>query len=89
MPPPTGGRRDASGGHGLSEVPEDFRDLFLGRPDESAEHRTARLTAARDVLAELLEQGEHDDFALQDALHAVRLGGAALFRVNRWAGKAT
>ncbi|SHK56770.1 hypothetical protein [Actinacidiphila paucisporea] len=88
MPPPTGGRR-ASGGHGLSEVPEDFRDLFLGRPDESAEQRTARLTAARDVLAELLDQGERDAFAMEDALHAVRLGGASLFRGHRWAGEAS
>jgi hypothetical protein len=88
MPRPTGGRC-STGGHGLSEVPEDFRDLFLGRPDESAEHRTVRLTAARDVLAELLEQGERDDFAMEDALHAVRLGGAALFRGIRWAGEAS
>lgn len=88
MPPPTGDRR-ASGGHGLSEVPEDFRDLFLGRPGESAEHRTARLTAARDLLAELLEEGEHDDFAMEDALHAVRLGGAALLRSNRGTGVAS
>ncbi|WUH92318.1 hypothetical protein OG900_20880 [Streptomyces sp. NBC_00433] len=88
MPPPTGGRR-ASDGHGLPEVPEDFRDLFLGWPCESAEHRTARLTAARDVLAELLEEGERDDFAMEDALHAVRLGGAALFRGDRKAGAAS
>lgn len=80
------GRRSVPGGPGLPEITEDFRDLFLGRPGESAEHRTARLTAARDVLAELLEEGEHDDFVMQDALHAVRLGGAALLRGNRGAG---
>ncbi|WP_202235462.1 hypothetical protein [Actinacidiphila reveromycinica] len=35
---------------------------------------------ARDVLAELLDAGDHDDLALQDAWYAVRLGGAELLR---------
>ncbi|MEW1866478.1 MULTISPECIES: hypothetical protein [unclassified Streptomyces] len=32
------------------------------------------------MLAELLDEGEHDDLALQDAWYAVRLGGAELLR---------
>jgi hypothetical protein len=35
------------------------------------------------VLADLLEEGEVDSIAMQDALYAVRLGGAALLRADR------
>ncbi|WP_328914642.1 MULTISPECIES: hypothetical protein [unclassified Streptomyces] len=38
------------------------------------------MAVARDVLAELLDEGEHDGLALQDAWYAVRLGGAELLR---------
>jgi hypothetical protein len=81
-----GSRRDLAGDNGwyeLDDPPEDFRDLFLGPPGESAEQRTARLTAAGDVLAELLDEGASDDLALQDALYAVRLGGAGLLWRSR------
>ncbi|WP_329133957.1 hypothetical protein OG552_17460 [Streptomyces sp. NBC_01476] len=37
---------------------------------------------AREVLAELLEAGAADDIAMQDALFAVRLGGAELMRAD-------
>jgi hypothetical protein len=67
----------------LDDPPEDFRDLFLGPPGESAEQRAGRLTAAGDVLAELLDEGASDDLTLQDALYAVRLGGGTLLRINR------
>lgn len=78
-------RRCESGGDfelSEAELPCHLRDLFLGPPGESGEQRAARLTAARDVLAEWLEEGEADDIARQDAMYAVRLGGAALLRVN-------
>ncbi|MFJ2957062.1 hypothetical protein [Streptomyces sp. NPDC087270] len=66
----------------LEVPPADFGDLFRGPPGvgESAEQRAARLAAARDVLAELLEEGEHDPVSLQTAWYAVRLGGAELLR---------
>lgn len=66
----------------LGELPGCFRELFRGPPGahESADERAARLAVARDVLAELLDAGDHDDLALQDAWYAVRLGGAELLR---------
>lgn len=66
----------------LAELPGYFGDLFRGPPGarESAEQRAARLAVARDVLAELLDEGEHDDLALQDAWYALRLGGSVLLR---------
>jgi len=77
----TSARRCGSGDdYELAELPGHFGDLFRGPPggDESDEQRAARLAAARDVLAELLEEGEHDAFVMQDALYAIRLGGAQL-----------
>lgn len=62
--------------------PPSFRELFAGPSDETGEERAVRLTAAREVLADLLDEGETDEFAMQDALYAVRLGGSALMRCN-------
>lgn len=79
-------RRCGSGGDiELAELPGHFRDLFQGPPGggESGEQRAARMAVAHEVLAELLEQGESDGIAMQDALYAVRLGGARLFRQCR------
>lgn len=73
------------------------RELFLGSPDESAKERTARLDAARDVLADLREQGlRGDEVAAWDALYAEALTftvpllrSAAVRSVERpWAGDA-
>ncbi|GHG60474.1 hypothetical protein [Streptomyces griseocarneus] len=52
---------------------EDFRELFLGLPGESAEDRVARVSAARDVLAELWEESGADEIALLNALYAAQL----------------
>lgn len=49
------------------------RDLFLGSPDETGEERAARLDAARDILADLREQGESDDISAWDALYVDQL----------------
>lgn len=75
-------RCESDGDFELEELPGHFRDLFRGPPgaSEPAEHRAARMAVARDVLAELLDEGEHDGLALQDAWYAVRLGGAELLR---------
>ena len=76
-------RRCGSGGDfELAELPGHFADLFRGPPGggESGEQRAARMAVAREVLAELLEAGESDGIAMQDALYAVRLGGAGLLR---------
>ncbi|MFI6084598.1 hypothetical protein ACIBBB_27100 [Streptomyces sp. NPDC051217] len=54
-------------------APEDFRDLFLGEDDESEGQRAARETAARDVLAELIERSDDDECALLNALYAAQL----------------
>ncbi|OFA37731.1 hypothetical protein Sfr7A_11425 [Streptomyces xinghaiensis] len=51
-------------------APRLFHALFLGRPGESAVDRAARLSVARDVLAELREQGADDDIVRQDAEYA-------------------
>jgi hypothetical protein len=90
----TSARHRESGGafeqYELAELPSHFRDLFRGPPpgnDESDEQRSARVTAARDVLAELLEEGESDSIVMQDALYAVRLGGAELLRFRRVSGR--
>jgi hypothetical protein len=50
-------------------------ELFAGVPGESAEERAARIDAARDMLAELREQGEYDEVAWFDALYAEALTG--------------
>jgi hypothetical protein len=66
----------------LAEFPEHFRDLFRGPPGsaEPPEHRAARVAAARDVLAELLVEGEDDAVALEDAWYAVLIGGPTFLR---------
>jgi hypothetical protein len=64
----------------LTELPGHFRDLFRGPPGETGEQRAARMAVAADVLADLLEEGAHDGITWQDALYAVRLGGAELLR---------
>jgi hypothetical protein len=73
-------RCGSSDDYELAELPAHFGDLFRGPPDgcESNDQRAARIAAARDVLAELLEEGTSDGIAMQDALYAVRLGGAQL-----------
>jgi hypothetical protein len=73
----------------LSDDPESFRELFLGAPDESDEERAARQAAAREVLAELLEEGASDALAREDALCALWLGGVALLRSSRLTGRPT
>jgi hypothetical protein len=62
----------------LAEPPEPFRELFAGRQDEPPEERAARLAAAGDVLAELLEQGGADSVALEDAQYALWLSRSPL-----------
>lgn len=70
--------------YGLGEpAPEDFRDLFLGpsdKHDESDEQRAARLEAAAEVLAELLEESETDEISLLNALYATQLSSIAPLR---------
>ncbi|MET9219058.1 hypothetical protein ABZX65_09895 [Streptomyces sp. NPDC003300] len=67
----------------LADAPDHFRELFLGPPDESDEQRAARVEAAREVLAELLEEGASDHITREDALCALWLGGVALLRSSR------
>lgn len=57
-------------------MPEDFRELFLGAPDETGEQRAIRLAAARDVLADLRESSEADEVSLLNALYAEQLMNA-------------
>jgi hypothetical protein len=73
----------------LSDDPEFFRDLFLGTSDESDEERAARQVAAREMLAELLEEGASDPIVREDALCALWLAGAALLRSSRLSGRPT
>lgn len=61
----------------FEEPAESFRDLFLGFPSEPYEVREARLAAARDVLAELNELGQHDDIARVNAAYAAALRDVA------------
>ncbi|MFC4034060.1 hypothetical protein ACFO3J_21650 [Streptomyces polygonati] len=75
-------RRRSGDDFELAELPGHFGDLFSGPPRETPEQRTARLAVAREVLAELLEEGAADDIAMQDALYAIRLGGAELLRAD-------
>ncbi|MFJ5607966.1 hypothetical protein ACIQCJ_00960 [Streptomyces sp. NPDC093221] len=73
----------------LPDDPEFLRELFLGVPGESDDERAARHAAARDVLAELLEEGASDALAREDAVCALWLGGVALLRSSRLAGRPT
>ncbi|GGO58359.1 hypothetical protein GCM10012287_56340 [Streptomyces daqingensis] len=52
---------------------ECFPDLFIGFPGEPAKEKEARLAAARDVLAELKELGQHDEVARENAAYAEAL----------------
>lgn len=60
----------------------DFRELFLGPSDESAEEHAARRAVAREVLAELQEQSETDDIARLNALYAEQLSSVVLMRAK-------
>ncbi|MEU7167413.1 hypothetical protein AB0A70_22670 [Streptomyces morookaense] len=62
--------------------PEDFRALFLGRPDESPEEHAARTCAARDVLEELQEHNDTDEIALLNALYAAQLANVAVLKAK-------
>ncbi|GAA0462580.1 hypothetical protein ACFQ2B_37340 [Streptomyces stramineus] len=59
---------------------EDFKELFLGSPGESAEERAARTSAARDVLEELRDQSDADEFARLNARYAAKLSSLAAMR---------
>lgn len=49
------------------------RALFLGTPGETFDERAARLDAQHGILADLREQGEHDEVTAWDALFAEQL----------------
>jgi hypothetical protein len=61
---------------------DDFRELFLGTDGESAEERATRLEVAREVLAELLEEGREDDISFLNALYAAQLSVRSLQRLT-------
>lgn len=61
---------------------ETFRELFLGRPDETTEQCAARSAVAREVLTELLEQGDSDHLARENALYAAALSRVVQLRSN-------
>ncbi|MBC2877853.1 MULTISPECIES: hypothetical protein [Streptomyces] len=67
---------------GSRPSPAGFRELFHGVPGETAEERAARLAVAESVLTELLELGETDEVAAEDALYAAHLNSTALWRVK-------
>jgi hypothetical protein len=78
---------------GMPELPSGIdRDLFRGPlAPEAPEERAARLDVAREVLAELREQGEAgDEIAAWDALYADALTRTVPFlRAARAAGRST
>ncbi|MDH2388170.1 hypothetical protein QCN29_05070 [Streptomyces sp. HNM0663] len=70
-------------------LPEDFRHLFLGESGESGEERAARLSVARAVLAELLQERDADDVSRLNARYARQLMNTVPFQskskaVARW-----
>lgn len=73
-------------GKALAEPHEPFHELFVGPKDEPPEERAARLAAAGDVLAELLEQGTADSVALEDAQYALQLSHPPLVQRRHDAG---
>ncbi|WP_432092299.1 hypothetical protein [Streptomyces sp. bgisy100] len=73
---PEGFQPDASA-HVTDPVPTYFRELFLGEYGESPVQRAARTAVAREVLAELQEEGETDEVARQNALYAQQLSEIA------------
>ena len=52
---------------------DDFRDLFLGWPEETDEQRRSRELVAKDVLGELLEAGRDDEIERVNAAYAAQL----------------
>ncbi|MEW2548882.1 hypothetical protein AB0910_24445 [Streptomyces sp. NPDC047002] len=62
---------------------DDFRELFLGTADESAEEREVRLTVANEVLAELLEEGRDNEISFLNAVYAAQLASRSLRRLPR------
>lgn len=58
---------------------EDFRDLFLGPAEESAEEGAVRREAARAVLAELLAESD-DEISMLNAVYAAQLSSLAPLR---------
>jgi len=63
---------------------DDFQELFLGSPDETAEQREARSEVAREVLAELMREGESDEITWLDALYAAQL--VSVVPLRNWIG---
>jgi len=63
--------------HSFEDPAECFRDLFLGFPGEPSDEKEARLAAARDVIAELKELGQHDEVAQANAAYAEALNDVA------------
>ncbi|WP_255954603.1 hypothetical protein [Streptomyces odontomachi] len=59
---------------------EDFRTLFVGKPGETAEEADARAEVAREVFAELMDEGVDDEIARLDAAYAAWLLCAASLR---------
>lgn len=64
----------------VGPVFEDFRELFLGPADESAEASAVRREAAGAVLAELLADGRDDEISMLNAVYAVQLSSLAPLR---------
>ncbi|MEV6757293.1 hypothetical protein [Streptomyces sp. NPDC051214] len=67
------------------DLPDTFRDLFVGEIDESEEDLIARVAAAEDVLAELIEikqAGENDAIATLNALYASNLMHVTMLRTT-------
>ncbi|MEW1719613.1 hypothetical protein [Streptomyces sp. NPDC093109] len=62
--------------------PEDFRALFLGECGESAEERRIREAAARDVLAELIEEAQTDEIGRLNAAYATLLSSSGAVRLT-------
>ncbi|WP_329456775.1 hypothetical protein [Streptomyces sp. NBC_01497] len=61
---------------------DDFRELFLGTADESADDREVRLAVANEVLAELLEEGRDDEISFLNAVYAAQLSSRSVQRLT-------
>lgn len=66
--------------------PEDFRILFVGEPGETAEEADARAEVAREVFAEMMDQGANDEIARLNAAYAARLLRAMSRRTRTYRG---
>ncbi|MEV0527076.1 hypothetical protein AB0I66_26950 [Streptomyces sp. NPDC050439] len=67
------------------DLPDDFRDLFVGEVGESEKAFAARAAAAEDVFAELIEikqADENDSIAALNALYASSLMHVTMLRPN-------